>query len=250
MHNLADSALRPFEADVRTAHENFIARCVENVLVGLYPVDKSSSSEFFSDLVEIKQRHMIPLSFRSAKLAGMVIDELQSKVEDVRMDLLLETNLDGVYEYIKETSTIETKFTSRKIGEVFDDASSMKTENGKPYTVKDIARELQARGLAMSRYRATLIARTGTIWSLNEGSMLKYKSAGIQFGEWFVTDDDRLCEFCLSMSGKRVRMGTNFFNSGDNLEVPEAGTLSFPFVIQHPPLHPQCRCVLVPIVTF
>ena len=98
--------------------------------------------------------------------------------------------------------------------------------------------------------------------------------------EWVVTEDDRLCPLCAPLDGQRVRLGSSFvsdrrgFPEGfepvsspgsrrrtvplrpDPLSQPRDHLgrfaqitkafepLDHPQVIEHPPLHPQCRCAL------
>jgi len=100
------------------------------------------------------------------------------------------------------------------------------------------------------------MSRTGTIWAVNEGALQTYKQYHVEVVEWFVTIDDRLCEWCASMEGQKMRTGDPFFPAGDSFEIDTfnaAGeevtrVLEFPFAIYHPPLHPYCRCVLVPVL--
>ena len=80
-------------------------------------------------------------------------------------------------------------------------------------------------------------------------------TAGEDTGGWFVdrvlsdklvTPDDALCEFCAVMDGVKIRTADNFLPAGQRLEGAEGGGLSSKFDVGHPPLHPNCRCVVVP----
>lgn len=131
----------------------------------------------------------------------------------------------------------------------------------------------------MSKYRATRIARTEVIWGQNEGAELGYIQSGVVLEkQWLTALDERTCPFCAEMNGKHIALGANFFNKGDSLVLPKpekiiksieittthgkwvyevynkyqkADSIRYVFNyedIRHPPLHPHCRCCLIPIV--
>jgi hypothetical protein len=98
-----------------------------------------------------------------------------------------------------------------------------------------------------------LIARTETIRASNAGAEESYKQSGVVTSkEWLVTADDRLCPACAEMDGEIIELGENYYNKGDEMSFgsgDEQGTLVFDYgAVAHPPLHPNCRCTLVPVV--
>ena len=137
------------------------------------------------------------------------------------------------------------------------------------------------------RLRAEMIARTETIRSSNAGARMAYRAAGVKEIEWHTAEDERVCPFCGEMHGKVVGIEELFFQQGDEMVVtiPDddekmwrrvlefkrgaggeeretwewAGTvfelkertvtLKFGYEdVAHPPLHPDCRCTLLPVV--
>ena len=101
----------------------------------------------------------------------------------------------------------------------------------------------------LSKYQASLIARTETIWAWNEGAVQGYIQSGVvEKKQWLSSNDPRSCDYCLSMDGKIVGVAEDYFDKGDSLTVA-GSTLSFTYNdIGHPPIHPQCRCTIVPIL--
>ena len=66
---------------------------------------------------------------------------------------------------------------------------------------------------------------------------------------WVATQDDITCPFCRAMDGTIVPIDEPFWHDGDTFEVTAGDvvrSLAFPFDIDHPPLHPFCRCAIVP----
>ena len=102
----------------------------------------------------------------------------------------------------------------------------------------------------LTRYQATVIARTETIWAFNEGAVQGYIQSGVVTKkEWLTANDDRTCQFCSGMDGTVVGVEMDFFNLGETYRGSEGGLLHFEYEnVGHPPLHCQCRCTIVPVV--
>lgn len=112
----------------------------------------------------------------------------------------------------------------------------------------------------LEKYSAERIARTETIWAWNEGAVQGYIQSGvIEKKEWVSSGDGRSCDFCPTLDGKVISVEANYFNKGGpDMDVvtgqDEEGkdihrTLSFVYEdVGHPPLHPNCRCTIVPVI--
>jgi SPP1 gp7 family putative phage head morphogenesis protein len=75
--------------------------------------------------------------------------------------------------------------------------------------------------------RAYLIARTETMYALNQGTLNRYKSYGVKGVEWISAGEDgHTCGRCLANHGKKYKI----------TEVPDI------------PLHPNCRCTTAPVL--
>jgi hypothetical protein len=106
----------------------------------------------------------------------------------------------------------------------------------------------------MPAYRAEMIARTESIRASGRGSNSLYRAWGVEYKQWYATEDDRLCPFCAQLHEKIIPTGDNFFPKGGrmNVEVGEGEdrrtlTLNFGYEdVVSPPAHPLCRCVLLP----
>lgn len=78
------------------------------------------------------------------------------------------------------------------------------------------------------RSRALRISRTETIMASNEGALYGYEESGVvKEAEFYTAEDERTCEECMGIHGQ-----------------------VFPIDDAHGmiPLHPQCRCVWLPVV--
>lgn len=75
--------------------------------------------------------------------------------------------------------------------------------------------------------RAPIVARTEVIAASAQGAIEGYKDAGVQKVEWYTALDERTCPLCEPLHGKIY-------------PINEA---------EMPPLHPQCRCVLISVLS-
>jgi len=66
--------------------------------------------------------------------------------------------------------------------------------------------------------------------------------------EWLVAFDERTCEFCMSVKGE-YNLDQEFFEKGDTVTGTEGGKLPVNFSnVEAPPLHPNCRCTIIPVI--
>lgn len=158
----------------------------------------------------------------------------------------------AVDKWVKTTALSVSETSSSRLQRLISTAAGATDEKGNGLTPTQIAKQIFDAGLAQTEARAEMLAHTATIWAYNESAMIRYADEGVAVVEWLTADDDLTCPFCAAMNGKRVETQAAFFNAGDKLAL-DAGTLKIPdgargFDIQHPPLHPNCRCTLLPIV--
>lgn len=98
--------------------------------------------------------------------------------------------------------------------------------------IPDLKKRIKDVFSVASDSRAEKIARTEVIDASNEASELAWKQSGVVASkEWLAVADDRTDEDCFALDGKVVSLSGKF---GSDLP--------------HPPLHPNCRCTLIPVL--
>jgi len=101
-----------------------------------------------------------------------------------------------------------------------------------------------------TRARARMIARTEAARAAATSELDAWKSTGLVTGKtWLLAPDP--CEFCeaaANMYGeKSVGIGDSFFPMGSELVGADGGTMVLDYEdVGAPPLHPHCRCALMP----
>jgi SPP1 gp7 family putative phage head morphogenesis protein len=80
--------------------------------------------------------------------------------------------------------------------------------------------------MGLEKNRADVIARTETMRAFNDAQAAQYKRYGIERVKFYTADDERVCNQCGPLHDKDF----------DREDAPQ------------PPIHPRCRCVLLPVV--
>lgn len=100
-----------------------------------------------------------------------------------------------------------------------------------------------------SKTQAERVTRTEVIRTSNLGSMDAWEQSGVVTGkQWLTALDDRVDPLCAYMNGKVISLQKNYFDKNQILEV-NGHKADFSYgSIKVPPLHPNCRCTLLPVL--
>jgi len=210
------------------------------------------------------------------KTKGLINPELDSYDFIIGIGLeenfLLTPTITNVDNYFAVTSGKEAATHAKKITTIFERVQKEIVDEAgtaRGLSSSKLASMLQ-KELTYTKSYSTLIARTGSIWSLNEGAEQRYISAQVESKQWWATYDELTCPYCAEMHGKIVATQTNFIDPGGfvigntETKVDDDGNVIFPepgkgkeikldipdyMAISHPPLHPHCRCTILPVIT-
>lgn len=124
-----------------------------------------------------------------------------------------------------------------------------KLANEQELNINDVQKAIRERFASYSKNRAEITARTETIKTLNQGSIEAWRESGVTKKQWYTTIDGRECEWCPELHLREFALDGTLFKEGEIFVGSEGGTLSFGFGdVVSPPLHPRCRCTLLPVV--
>ena len=186
---------------------------------------------------------------RDLKAKAIPAEQLTIAQLNAQLETLLESRFRvEVAPWLEQTAALETKTTLARYSQM------IKTNITGGATLQETARAVLAMGLAQSRTRAELMARTSSIWAYNKGATLRYKESGFHLVDWILTYDDQLCEFCEEIASRSpMEIDKPFMAAGEELhgisyvedrEGASTSTLSSPWNVEHPPAHPFCRCAI------
>lgn len=103
-------------------------------------------------------------------------------------------------------------------------------------------------------YRATRIARSEVLRATNFATEQAYiQSNVVEAKEWLTAKDERTCPWCAPMDGKTIGLKDAYYEQGDTaVGVNDKGKKVYLNIavsdVSHPPLHPNCRCTLIPVL--
>lgn len=103
-------------------------------------------------------------------------------------------------------------------------------------------------GVKTPGYRIERLARTEVIKTSNEITETAYKQSGVvQKKEWFANPGH--CGYCANLNGSTINLGGIYAPKGSILEGKDGETRVNSYEdIKHPPVHPACRCTLIPVI--
>lgn len=110
----------------------------------------------------------------------------------------------------------------------------------------EISKLISEKFTSFTKNRTKQIARSEVIRASNFASEQAYSQSGVvEYKEWLTAFDERTCPRCAEMNGKKKKLGDNFFKKGDVFQdIPlDYEDIGFP------PLHVNCRCALIPVVS-
>lgn len=105
--------------------------------------------------------------------------------------------------------------------------------------LKDVFTELKTS-------RLEKIARTETMRASNMANRKAWEQSWVVKEKiWYTALDERVCKSCWPMHGKKIPLKAKFYKLWDKNEAGE--TISYENIYS-PPLHPNCRCTLIPVI--
>lgn len=117
------------------------------------------------------------------------------------------------------------------------------------HSVQKIKKSITDKFAEYSKKQAEKITRTEVIRASNYGALDAWThSDQVVAKQWLTAMDDRTDPLCEYMNGKVIPMSKNFFDKGDTLSVGDHSTKFDYGSVKVPPLHPNCRCTLLPVL--
>lgn len=249
---IATAFVRAQKKKYARAIEQQFRDAAKRVSAGLPPVGDGDKRRWHDAIVKINRGFVYPLVADSrrkvqqqfkqpAKRAGKAMETPIGMGDE--HDFILPARRQNMEGYINETSNVETSTSAKRIDAIYQRGLREGT------TPDKMARQLVNAGITESATRAEMLARTTAIWSSNEGTMQAYKAEGVTVVAWLATEDDVTCEFCANLDGRMVSVEQPFVQGGTRFGGLDGGAMPIPWNMEHPPVHPNCRCTIVSVET-
>lgn len=157
-----------------------------------------------------------------------------------------DTNTERIQRFLENEGLAFAKIVNQTTIGALQDTLSEGVKEGEG--ISDLSTRVQSVYAQANNVRAENIARTEVLRGSNFARQEAFEQSGVEKKEWLTALDERTCVWCNEMDGKIIELDGNFFEQGESFTVDEQ-TLTFDkYDVKTPPLHPQCRCTLIPIV--
>lgn len=208
---------------------------------------KVSSSDLFDKEAEITKLITVttPIIEKLTKDEGERALEYVGKAQVnnfLKKDYSVSAVLEGIIEAsVKRMARSYTQTTLDTLTSTINDGIAA----GDP--INKIADSISSVYGLTDEYRALRVARTEVFSAANDASKDAYKqSSVVKTIIWKTAEDELTCPFCAPLDDKIIPVDDIFFDKGTTLTV---GNLSLTLDyedIENPPLHPNCRCYILP----
>ena len=166
----------------------------------------------------------------------------------------------------KQMQTAFQDFIDQRVGKISKDinedtqkrvVASLKQGLAKGETVDELRVRLNEEMGDTAAYRSERIARTESKRAASQADLEVWQNSDIvEAKEWY-TQGSNPCPWCATMDKKVLTLDGNFFDLGQSHDVEivnskgehktQSRTYSYE-AIAAPPLHPSCRCILLPVI--
>lgn len=241
-----DKIEKVFEKQQKEILDEYKKRHKENV-VEWKSVKVSKKAEMNFPLLSIEKRALIYYQF----LKDTQNDLVKSEAEQALIEVWLVQDF-----VISDTLEKQLMKNIEKFAWSIDTDTNKKLQNNFEQILSQWLSFDEWKDLLLSTFdelkttRAELIVRTETIRAWNRGSELWRKQSGVvEKKQRYTALDERVCEFCWPMNWKIVWLSENYFNKNDVLIGANGHELKLDYSsTPYPPLHPNCRCVILPVI--
>lgn len=174
------------------------------------------------------------------------------QIQQLTPDKLFFLNSVAVENFIRKDSLKYIKAIQQTTADLIKEALSSSLANGDGIPViKDKISQIY---LEATTYRAETIARSEVMRATNFAALESYRQSGVvKRKRWITSFDERTCAWCPQFNGKIIELDKDWAKIGDVIQGTNAsGNLVSLKVgiddVGSPPLHPNCRCVLAPVI--
>lgn len=182
------------------------------------------------------------------ELEHLISEAWARAMSELDVELEFNINTDKIKKELKQKIQFIAKnvdaITDEKIGKVVEMglAGNMQPEEIKKELVK-VFDELQWK-------RLETIVRTEAIrFGTYAEQSAREQSWVVKAKQWRTAVDERVCEHCWKMHGKKVALQEDFFKKGSVIIGNNGGKLKLEYEnVIGSPLHPNCRCDMIPLI--
>lgn len=227
-------AMKMFERQKRTATKNLVT-----ALKSASVKAEDGVADLLDEKEEVKKTIAIftPLMLATIKVEGDAAFDFLGLDEELALGAISSRKF--VKKHVTKMAKTVTEDTLNKLRK--EVAKGLDNDEDLDSLVKRVQNSV-----AFDKARAEKIARTETFRMRTQGEMEAWKKSGVVEAKiWYTALDERVDPNCAAMHGEEISLSKTYFSLGDQLS--NGQTVNYEPIVG-PPLHPQCRCTLLPVV--
>lgn len=211
-----------------------------------------TKKDWASDMVDWEEYKTL-FSTELYKILMMIIEEIGTEAYNALVS-------NGLYDPYSTQITKYLNDVARKVSNDMNDETEKQIRATLAQGLRDneTLEELSSRIMGVfgnaSTNRAWTIAQTESANAENYADQSAWEQSGVvEAKEWFTAEDERVCGFCAGLDGKIVSLHDNFYDKGDRVEFTDSKGHTHSMNVDYrtintPTLHPNCRCVMLPVL--
>lgn len=201
--------------------------------------------DFYLNLTREKKRYALELS---ESFRQLLIEQSAEAFEYIGQDNQFDPTAGAITRYLESRAFRFATPVTRETNRLLGNALSEGINAGE--SIPDLKKRVESVFTNIKGYRSERIARSETIRASNYATQESWKESGVVSGkEWLTAEDEAVCPWCGPLDGKVVEIDGDYFKRGSTVTGSDGRPLKLDYeTVQHPPLHVNCRCTLVPVV--
>lgn len=228
----------------------------KRIELGQFPVPISGQHVWEKQLRAIQENPGRASALLGYNFAADLMTSLERPIPSLLEDSMAAGFLyASVDTYFEEATKRQANTFIRKVESTYKKSTERLDEEGIELTSEALANAVQLDMKEFNKTYSSMAALAGMAWANNEGAIKAYLKAGVVRWRWVTRGDDRVCPFCNELDGTVVSTSSYFVQANTRFPAQKLNAkgeevtvyLQTPaWNIMHPPLHPRCRCKILP----
>ena len=236
-----EDILKPFEKEFMDASQSLFSDQKKRAILKIKKGGKRYGFKAASDVLDVNTEIKVTIDLFTPLIKKLTAKAGQEALKYVGSEA--DFDIENAGEFIRKNTTRFAKEITAKTAQDLRVLIAAGVDQGEG--ADDLAARIE-NYVGFSEVRSSTIARTETIRGGAAADIEAWTQSGVVSKTiWYTALDERVDDFCSLLHGQEVDLGDSFMNEDSLIEhgiQPYGGSLDIP------PAHPNCRCVLIPVV--
>lgn len=237
-----DDLLKPFEKKFKEASQKLFDEQKMRATVAVKKKGKSLEKKKVQDVLDPNTEIKLTIDAFEPLFRELVATAGKAALEYIGSKEDFDTEKAG--DFIKKNTTRFAKEVTAKTAQDLRTLIAAGVDQGE--SINELTARVQ-NYVGFSESRSETIARSETIRGGAEADVEAWDQSGlVKSMIWYTALDERVDDFCALLHGTEVDLGSEFMDQDQLLEL---GVEPYGGGLDTPPAHPNCRCLLLPVLS-